>query len=839
MVKEGLTNLEAKKRLKKFGRNELEKRGKANPTKIFISQFKSPLIIILVVAALVSFSVGFLPNQDPHTIDTVLILVIVLASGISGFMQDYKAEKTIEALQKIATPKSKVIRDGIELKIDITEIVPGDLVILEEGDVIPADCRIIQLFNMEVDESTLSGESSAVSKKLNDEVFKGTFVSSGNAQALVLKTGMKTKIGQIADKLQDIKDERTSFQEEISKISKKTIYVISGIIAIIFIIALIKYNIYRSLLMSISLAVAAIPEGLPAVLVLVLAIGGKVMASKNALVRKLNVVESIGAVDIICTDKTGTLTKNEMEVTKIFSENQTFDLKNISKQDVEKIKQILLIGKLCNNSKISYNENKEKMYFGDQTEIALKKVSERFLKDEKGFEKIQEISFDSKRKMMTSVYKKGSKVYLFSKGAPEVLVSKCNKIYINGKVRAIRPSERKEILKKNNEFASQALRVLGFAFRETSEKDYRESDLVWVGLQAMIDPPRKEVAQAIKDCSTAGIRVIMVTGDNPQTAKAIGKEIGLDNKFVITGDQIEKMSDSDLKKKLKEVSIFARTSPFHKLRILKILKKESRVAMTGDGVNDALALKKADVGISMGIRGTDVAKQASDIILLDDNFVTIVDAVREGRRSFDNIRKFINYLFVCNLAEVGVLFFATLFLTLKEPILLPIQILWINLLTDGMPALALGLDPARPNIMNERPRKKNEPIINRQLAWIIGIIGFKKILILLATFFIIRMIGGIEQARTALFTGFILYEFVRIGSIRSQEKLGWWDNKWLLLALGISLILQFIVVYTPLKNLFHIAPLGLYAWVVLTIGVLIAYFVAIWVTKIIVKRIPN
>jgi len=838
--KRGLSSLEAKKRLSKYGRNEIKKQVRAKGLKIFISQFTSPLILLLIVVAVISWVIGFLPNQDSNIIDTILILVIVFASGLSGFFQDYKAEKTIEALQKIATPKTRIIRDGKEIKINITEIVPGDLVLLEEGDVIPADCKLVEAFNLEVDESTLTGESKAVNKKINDDVFKGTFVNSGNAKALITKTGMQTKIGKIAGKLQEIKEEKTLFETEIAKFSKKIFFIIIGIVVLLFLISILKYSFYQSVLISISLAVAAIPEGLPAVLVLVLAIGARVMANKNALVRKLNVVESSGAVDVVCTDKTGTLTKNEMSVTKIFFNNKIFDVSKINEKNSKEVNNLLICGGVCNNSKTGYNNKNEKIYLGDQTEIALKKIANKFFKKEtKKYKKIEEISFTSDRKMMSVICKKNQEYLMFSKGASEVLIEKCDRIYQNGKIINMNDRIKKEILEQNKKFASQALRILGFAYKEISEKEKNlEKNLIWLGLQAMIDPPKKEVKQALKDCKTAGIRVIMLTGDNPLTAKSIADEIELESKGVMVGKELDKLSNKELEKKLESVNIFARISPFHKLRILEILKKKYRVAMTGDGVNDALALKKADVGIAVG-KGTEVAKQASDIILLDNNFASIVSTVKEGRRAFDNIRKFINYLFVCNVAEVGVLFLATLFLTLKEPILLPVQILWINLLTDGFPALALGVDPARPDIMEKPPRKKKETIINKRLAWLIGTIGIKMMILLFATFFLVLFISGMEQARTALFTGFILYELVRIGSIRYQEKLSWFANKWLLAALFGSVLLQLLIVYTPLGKFFHIVPLGIYAWLVLIAGIVVGYILAILITKIVIKFVED
>ncbi|HDK41765.1 MAG TPA: hypothetical protein ENG87_00165, partial [Candidatus Pacearchaeota archaeon] len=476
----GLSNKEAKKRLSKYGLNEIERRKKINTLKIFISQFKSPLILILIVAAIISSVVGLLPDQDSNIFDTILILIIVLVSGISGFFQDYKAEKTIEALQKIARPKIKVIRDRREIEVSIKNIVPGDLILLEEGDIIPADSKIIEVFSLEVDESVLTGESRAVKKSVSDEIFRGTSINSGNAQALVIKTGMNTKIGKIASKLQAMKEEETPFQTEISNFSRKIFFVIIGIILVLFFASLFKYGLYQSVLISISLAVAAIPEGLPAVLVLVLAIGARVMANKNALVRKLNVVESAGSVDIICTDKTGTLTKNEMSVTNLFFNNRIF---NVSDElDSDKIKQLLICGALCNNSKIGYKDD-EKIYLGDQTDIALRKLSDKLLKEElKGYEKTAEISFTSERKMMSVIYKKEGKNFLFSKGAPEVLIEKCNRLYKNGRIIKLDRKTKEIILKQNKEFASQALRVLGFASKETDSEN-KNQDLVWIGLQ--------------------------------------------------------------------------------------------------------------------------------------------------------------------------------------------------------------------------------------------------------------------------------------------------------------------------------------------------------------------
>lgn len=829
----GLTWEEARKRLRIYGRNEIKRIKKVSPIKIFLSQFTSPLVLILIGAAVLSFVIGYFPGQEPNIVDTILILSIVLASGFSGFFQEYKAEKTIEALQKMAAPEAKVIRDGKEVKLKISEIVPGDLILLEGGDIVPADSKLIEAFNLKVDESMLTGESQAVGKKVNDEVYMNTFVISGNGKAIVQKTGMRTKVGEIATKLQEIKEEKTPFQIEISKFSKKIFWTIILIAVFMMLIGLLKYNIYYSILTSISLAVAAIPEGLPAIITLSLAIGAKAMARKNSLVRKLSVIESVGSVDIICTDKTGTLTKNEMSVVKLFFNDKVIDAKEVKKDEIE---ILLRCGSLCNNSRIC-----EGKYIGDQTEVAIRRFSDNLgIKKEElenEWKRINEISFTSERKLMSVIYKYKEKFFVFSKGAPEILIEKCKKIYENGKISELSKEKKEEILKMNNEFASHALRVLGFAFKELEEepKEKIEEDLIWLGLEAMMDPPREEVKKAIEDCKTARIRVIMITGDNLRTAKAIANEIGLESKGAIEGKEIDEMNNEELEEILNSgVNIFARTSPFHKLRILEILKKNYRVAMTGDGVNDALALKKADVGIAMGIKGTEVAKEASDMILLDDNFATITYAVKEGRRIFDNIKKFVNYLFTCNFAEVAVLFIATLLFSFSEPILLPVQILWINLLTDGLPALALGVDPARPDIMREPPRKRNEPILNKRLMWLIGTIGTNKTIILLLTFFLTLPLG-FEIARTSLFTGFILYECIRIGSIRYMEKLNWLSNKWLILALVISISLQLLILYSPLGVFFKIKSLGIYEWGILLTGTFIGYISAIGITKLVMK----
>jgi Ca2+-transporting ATPase len=839
----GLTTEEANKRLSETGKNELVRTYRVHPMKILLSQFSSPLILVLIAAAVISLAIGLFPGQDSNIVDAVLILIIVLLSGIFGFIQDYEAEKTIEALQEMAAPLAKVIRDENEMEISSTEVVPGDLLILESGDMITADCRLIETFHFEVDESVLTGESKGVHKKDDDPAYANTYVTGGNAHALVQQTGMNTRIGKVATRLQEMVEQKTPFQKELAQLGKKLSLLTLLIGILIAIIGYFKFGFYNSLLTAITLAVAAIPEGLPAVVVLALAFGANIMVRKNALTRKLSIVESVGAVDIICTDKTGTITENAMTVVMLQFDDHIVDVsRNEFKPDLTG-ELLLKCGILCNNTAIGRNDDGKTIYLGEQTEIALRKVSEHYLTRSifKNYKKVNEVSFSSQRKMMSVVMKDSQKKNtVFSKGAPEVLLEHCDRIIRNGEISELTDEIKQSILNENDQLTKDALRVLGFAYKPTEViTDGVEKNLIWIGLQAMIDPPRSEVRDAIAECKTAGIRIIMITGDNPLTAEDIANQVGLKSNGVIEGSELDQMDENELEEKLNShVNIYARTNPFHKLRILEVLQKEHDVAMTGDGVNDALAIKKASVGISMGKKGTEVAKQASNIILLDDNFSTIRDAIKIGRTIFDNIRKFINYLLTCNVAEVAVIFLATLFFSLREPILFPVQLLWINLLTDGLVALALGVDPPAQDVMMIQPRKRNEPVINSQLGWLIGLIGLVKTMMLLLTYLLVRGYNP-EMARSVLFTAFVLYEFVRIATIRYQEKLTWLSNKWLLLSLFGSLGLQIIIIYSPLNSFFYTVPLRIMEWGILVAGCLIGFALALPITKIVVKWVPD
>jgi len=819
----GLSSLEAERRLKIYGKNEIVERKGINPFFIFLSQFKSPIILLLIAAAILSLFVNV--AKEESFIDSLLILAIVFAAGIAGFVQDYKAEKTIEALKKLATPKAKVIRDGKEQEIDSTLIVPGDIIVLEGGDVIPADAELIK-GELQVDESILTGESRAVKKKVGDKIFSGCGIFSGNAIAKVIATGMNTQLGKIASKVQEIREEKTPFQLQMERFTKKIVLLTILIIFGTLFVAVKKFGFVEGALIAVSLAVAAIPENLPAVITLALSLGARQMARKNALVRKLVITESIGTVDVICTDKTGTITEGKMKVKEIWFLEKS-----------EKAEKLAIeCCYYCNNAK-KVLKGKEEKWVGDETDIALKIFSLNFSEKLREGKRIGEIPFTSERKMMSVAYDFGEEKIIYAKGAPEILLKKCSKVMKGDSLTKLTDPVKKEILRKNDEFASKAYRILALAYKKFEGK-LEEKDLIFLGLIVLYDPPRKEVKEAIKECYSAGIRVIMITGDNPLTAKAIAEEVGIKTEGVITGEQLDKMNEEQLAEALNRgVNIFARTSPFHKLKILEILKRQGHVvAMTGDGVNDALALKKADVGIAMGIKGSEVAKEASDIILLDDNFATIRTAIREGRRIFDNIRKFVDYLLTCNVAEV----FVVLLSTLLFPFILlyPPQILWVNLVTDGLPALALSVDPARPDVMKRKPRKKEEGIINKRLALLIGSIGFKKAMVVLGTFLAAFSLGlGLEKARTTLFTGFIMYEFVRIAVIRYNEKMfsfkEWLRNRFLLISLIISFLLQLLIIYSPLSSIFKTVPIGFTEWIILVVGTLIGFATGIFIAYLV------
>ncbi|MCX5709207.1 MAG: calcium-translocating P-type ATPase, SERCA-type, partial [Candidatus Omnitrophica bacterium] len=807
---------------------------------------------ILIAAALVS---GFLKEW----VDALAIIAIVVLNAILGFIQEYRAEKSLAALKKLSSPTSKVIRNGQHEVIPSRDIVPGDLIELEAGDNIPADSRIIShTYNFSVQEASLTGESSPVTKTalaleedkvpLADRanmVYMGTFVTAGKAKALVAATGMNTELGRIAGLVQEIKENTTPLQKKLEEFGKWIVYLCFVLVGLVFLLEWLRGGkIIDVFLTAVSLAVAAIPEGLPAVVTIALALGVHRMVRRHALIRKLPSVETLGCATVICSDKTGTLTKNEMTAQAVFSGGRLFKVsgigydpqgvfslenKEISADDYPDLKKALSCGVLCNAAQLIKDESGYKI-FGDPTEAALLSLAAKAGMWKERLEKeylfSDEIPFDSERKKMTIIRRKDNRMFAFVKGAPDILLNDCVNIEVNGAVRAITEQDRKEIAGANVALADQALRVLAVAYRVLDggfnklDVEKTEKGLIFSGLIAMIDPPREEVKKAMEECSSAGIRTVMITGDHKNTAVAIARQLGFfrEGSLALTGEELDRLTDEELSAQILNIPVYARVSPEHKLRIVRLLRARGEVvAMTGDGVNDAPAVKEADIGVAMGITGTDVTKEVSDMVITDDNFASIVNAVEEGRGIYDNIKKFIHYLLSCNAGEILVMFCASL---IGWPVpLLPIQILWVNLVTDGLPALALGVDPVDPGVMTKKPRKTNEGVLTKQRALMFlaqgAFIAFCSLLAFALVLFVERQ--GIDRARTAAFVVLSVSQLFHSFNCRSTSvslfKLGLFTNKKLIAAAGISFMLQMVVVYAPfLQRVFKTKPLGALDW---------------------------
>lgn len=836
----GLTANEAKNRLEKFGYNRIESKKKISPIKIFLDQFNDPVILILIAAMFISAFVGYyelsIGNGTfwEHAADPIVIAAIVLINAVIGFIQEYNAEKSIEALKKMASAKAVVLRDGKETEVNAEELVPGDIILMTAGEKVPADARLITLNTLKIQEAALTGESMPVKKEVavfknnlelgdrKNMVYSGTIIIEGKATAVIVRTGMGTELGKIAKLIETTEDTLTPLQLKLEKLGKMLGIITISVCGFVFLFGTLRGDpILGSFMTAVSLAVAAIPEGLPAVVTISLALGVKRMIKRNALVRKLPSVETLGGTTVICTDKTGTLTKNEMTVTKIFVDDSIIDVSvsgydtkgsmSAKKSDLE---LLLKIGLLNNDAKLEKASEGNKI-IGDPTEGALVVSAEKGgLSQFELLEKhprLDEILFDSKRKRMTTVHKIGSKNYSYVKGAPDVILDLCTKIIIDGKVRNIQQKDKARILSVNEQFSKQALRVLGFAYRELGPKDTKfEESLVFVGLQGMIDPPREEVKSAIQKCKTAGIRVVMITGDYIGTAVAIANQLGIQGRAV----EGKELSTINLDDEVESIGVYARVDPEHKMKIVEALKNKGHiVAMTGDGVNDAPALKMADIGISMGITGTDVAKETSDMILTDDNFASIVNAVEEGRGVYDNIRKFFAFLISGNIAEILIIFLAILF---GWPVpLTATQILLINLVTDGLPAIALGADPFEPNAMSRKPRKKDDEIYKGLNPFVIYYPIIVTALTLGSFYYVWQMTGNLEKAHTVAFLAIAASEMFQAYAARSTRyssfKVGLFKNKHLVLATAVSFLVTLMVIYVPFlqENVFKTYPLPL------------------------------
>lgn len=859
----GLSEKEAGKRLEKHGLNILTEKRKVSAFKILLEQFGDFMVLILIAATIISAFMG-------EITEAVTIIAIVILNSILGFVQEYRTEKTMQALKELAAPMARVMRDGMISSIPAERIVPGDLILLEEGDRIPADSVLIEVKSMQVDESLLTGESEPMEKALDlkgrkrtddistrSGVFMGTIVTRGRGKAIVTSTGMNTEMGRIADMIQNIEEDGTPLQKRLESLGRFIVFGCLIICAIVSVTGILRgKEIFTMLLSGISLAVAAVPEGLPAIVTIALALGVQRMLKRNALIRKLPAVETLGCASVICSDKTGTLTENKMTVRQIYAGGNVIDVstgdiqfrhkgRTVEPENDNTLRLTLEIAALCNNAKLTRVAEKEgaigkfkKLFVkqervqavGDPTEGALLIAAAKagMTGESLGmtYFRIDEIPFDSERKCMSVVCDnhKGEAT-IFTKGAPDVIIEKCSRIYTSKGIVDLTAAGRAEVLKMNDKMAGDALRVIGTAYKRLHSKhDSRnmEKDLVFVGLLGMIDPPRKEVVEAVQKCRMAGIKPVMITGDHKITAAAIARELKIlqDGDRVLTGAELEQMGENGLANAADNVSVYARVSPRHKLMIVKALKKSGHiVAMTGDGVNDAPAVKEADIGIAMGVTGTDVTKEASSMILTDDNFATIVAAVEEGRVIYNNIRKFIRYMLSCNLGEVLTMFLGML-MGLPIP-LLPIQILWVNLVTDGLPAIALGLDPPEKDVMMRKPRGAKEHIFSNGL---LNLILFRGTLIGISTLAVFTSIlyfaQDVECARTAAFVTLVMTQLIHVFECKSEKKnifeISIFNNIPLVLAVVCSLAMILGVIYMPVfQDIFKTVPLTYSDWIII------------------------
>ena len=854
----GLNEKQVEDKQNKFGLNKLEEKKRESIVIKFIKQFNDFMIIILIIASIISAVVARLEGSNDY-FDSIIIIAIVVFNAIMGLVQEAKAEKSLEALKKMTAPTCRVKRNGKISTIKSEQIVPGDIVLLEAGNYVPADCRLISSSNLKIEESSLTGETVPVLKDANcmlkektalgdmvNMAFSTTIVVNGHGEAIVTDIGMNTKVGKIAKMIITNEAPETPIQKKLGEVGKSLGIACLGICLLIFVIGLLKkIEPIEMFMTSVGLAVAAIPEGLPAIVTIMLSIGVTKMAKKNSIIRKLPAVETLGSSSVICSDKTGTLTQNKMQVTKIANINGETN-------DKEYIKWLMGMATMCTDVEIS-KENGKMELTGEPTEKAIvsKALDEGQNKNElyNVMKRVKDIPFDSSRKMMTTIHKMPNGYRVITKGAPDVLLKRCNKVYDNGNVTTLDYSKTKLIENQNNKMADEALRVLAIAYLDIPslpskiDSENIEKNLIFIGLIGMIDPPREGVKEAVATCKKAGIKTVMITGDHIITAKAIAKDLGIlrGSDLAVTGEELDKIPQSILQKNIMNYSVFARVTPEHKVRIVKAYQSTGAVvAMTGDGVNDAPALKNADIGIAMGKNGTDVAKNAADMVLTDDNFVTIVEAVKQGRNIFDNIKKAVHFLIATNIGEIVTIFLG-LVLGLKSP-LLAIQLLWINLVTDSLPAIALGLEKPEADIMDKKPRDSRKGIFADGLWQRIITEGTMLGILTLVAFSVGNYLYDIEVGRTMAFVSLGLLELVHSFNIKSEEsifKVGLFENKYLLGAFILGALLQIVVVVIPsVAEVFKLVPLTQVQWMY-TFGISILPLVIMEIQKAFNKIEPS
>lgn len=897
-LEQGLSQAEVTGRVEKYGLNQLKEAPKRTFLQMVIDQLKSFVIILLISAAVISGVLG-------EWVDAIAILLIVVLNAIMGVVQESRAEEALAALKKMASPEAHVIRDGKRGTIPASELVPGDVVFLEAGNFIPADLRLAEAVNLRVEEAALTGESLPIQKNsslvLKGEVplgdmancaFMGTMVAYGRGMGIVTSTGMSTQLGQIATMLQEVENEETPLQKKLDNLGKTLGYACIIVCILVFVTGILRVEDIAHLdaehwieqfMIAVSLAIAAVPEGLPAIVTISLALGMREMVNRHALIRRLSSVETLGSATVICTDKTGTLTQNEMTVTRLWVDGKTFEItgsgyatkglflldgKEIDLADYPGATTALWVGMLNNDAHLEVAEKdsgKDVRVIGDPTEasllVAATKAGAQLKQVNNSFPRTAEIPFDSERKRMVTLHdamqttaedfspfyqpSPNERYVAVVKGAPDVVLSLCKSIQSmdDKSVKPMDEAMKAKVLAANDSMTKDALRVLGLAFRtveahpDEENMSALEEDLIFVGLIGMIDPPRPEVKPALLKARQAGIRTVMITGDYPNTARAIGESIGLilPGHAVFTGPQINDLSDEELRKAAETTDVYARVSPEHKMRIVDALRANGQVvAMTGDGVNDAPAIKRADIGVAMGITGTDVAKQTADMVLTDDNYASIVAAVEQGRVIYSNIRKFVYFLISCNMSEILIIFIPTM-LGFGSP-LSAIQLLWLNLISDGAPALALGTEKGDPDLMDQKPRPPDEPIINKKMAIGVAIQTVADTATTLAAYWIGMMMAGIDMAHTMAFVTLSLSELIRAYAARSERysvfKIGFFSNKWMNIAVLTSFLLVMMVVYVPFFNpIFNTQPLEWIEWLEV-----IPLFVIPFITAELIKK---
>ena len=855
--RDGLEPPEAQKRLERYGANELAEKKAISPWVLFLEQFKSFLIIILIIAVVLSAVLG-------EVADAVIIGIIILFATGLGFFQEYRAERAMEALRRMAAPMASVRRGGREVEIPARELVPGDIIILRTGDRIAADARLIEAVNLKTNEAPLTGESTPVEKKdsvIGDEapigdrrnmVYMGTAVIDGRGSAVVTATGMATEFGKIASLLQAVKPERTPLEINLDRIGR---WIAIGALVLCFVLAGLGvargHELLEMFIWGIALAVAAVPEALPAVVTISLALGVRRMAKRNALIRKLPAVETLGSTTFICSDKTGTLTQGKMTVRLIYADEKSIDVSGVGyepegefsvggeKVSVESdsaLERLLLIGALCNDTALTASGRVWEVS-GDPTEgsLLVSAAKAGLWPEElnRQFPRIGEIPFSSERKRMTTVHRtpKGSVAY--SKGAPELVLGSCRYIYAEGRERELTDKDREGIIAVGRGMSEDALRVLGLAYKRLDDGEISESieqDMVFTGLVGMIDPPRPEAKKAIEHCDQAGVKSVMITGDHKKTAVAIARELGLlKDGLALTGVELDNLSQQELEEMVEGIEVYARVSPAHKLRVVEALARRGHVvAMTGDGVNDAPALKRADIGIAMGITGTDVTTEAADMVLTDDNFASIVAAVEEGRGIFSNIKKYLMYLLSSNIGEIllmagAILFGPWLGLPAGAIPLVAIQILWVNLATDGLPAIALSVDPPDPDLMKQKPRPRGQGVFTKEVVTLMVVGGVWSCLVNLGVFKWALDAGrGMLEAQALCFLTLVLIQFFKAYNFRSDKqsifKIGFFKNRWLNIAIVWEIALLAVIVYTPvLQPSFRTFSLSGFDWLLVVL----------------------